>query len=151
MKALSLVIGIVVMAFLWLLVGIGLNSILANMIPFRNMTPEEFSAIFRFTSLAVAISTLLLYTIWFIYGSRDNVTINLRGAKSTWLLLFVLSIVLSIAQTIYMTIATQNEGVPLIDLLLIFCGTSLVGWSGYWFVSYFWSPNNVKYCVLAKK
>lgn len=151
MKALNLIIGIAVIAILLLLVGIGLNSVLAGMIPFQNTTPEEFTAMYRIASLAVAIATILLFAIWYFYGSRDKVTLNLRGAKSTWVLLFIISIVLTIVQIIYMTIATQDEGVPILHLLLIFAGTSLIGWAGYWLVSYFWSPNNVKYCVLAKK
>lgn len=151
MKALNLIIGIGVIAVLWLVVGVGLNSLLANMIPFQSTTPEDFMVLNRTASLAVAIATILLFAIWFFYGSRDKVTLNLKGAKSTWALLFIISIVLTIVQVIYMTIATQDDGVPIQHLLMIFIGTSLIGWAGYWLVSYFWSPNNVKYCVLGKK
>jgi len=150
-KVLNFVIGIAVIGVLWMLVGIGLNSVLANNIPFQNITPEKFVVMYRTTSFVVAIFTVILFAIWYFYGSRDKVTLNLKGAKNTWVLLFITSIILTIVQVIYMTITTQNEGVPILYLLMIFGGTSLIGWVGYWLVSYFWSPNNVKYCVLAKK
>jgi len=95
-KVLNFVIGIAVIGVLWMLVGIGLNSVLANNIPFQNITPEKFVVMYRTTSFVVAIFTVILFAIWYFYGSRDKVTLNLKGAKNTWVLLFITSIILTI-------------------------------------------------------
>ncbi len=151
MKALRFLISIGVVAILWLVIGMGLSSIVSNLIPFQNTTPEDFVKLYRAATTAVAVSTLALIFIWFFYGSREKVILNLGRAKNTWMMLFIISIIASVIQLIYLSIALKDDGVPVLHYLMIYLGTALVSWVSFWVTSYFWSPKNVKYCVLGRK
>jgi len=137
-------------ALLWVVTAVFLGDTYANSLSFTTATPEAFLAKFRIFLAIAAVIGVGGSMFWFYYGSLDKTAGDLDAAKRVWWGFFISNILSAVVLIVVLVITTMKEGIKAGDYSIMFCFFALHTIVFYWFCSFFFSPRNVKYCVLGR-
>jgi hypothetical protein len=150
MSALRYLYSLSVSGVVWLIAGLYLGNYLTDTITFQEMTPEDFSSIFKIVMVACSSLGFVLTSIWFIYGSTESVTLKMGKAKNVWVINFIISLIASIVAVVIMGVICKAESLESLNYVIISLCSFLTLCFNYWICTFFWSPPNVKYIPLFK-
>jgi len=150
MSALRYLYSLSVSGVVWLIAGLYLGNYLTDTITFQEMTPEDFSSIFKIVMVACSSFGFVLTSIWFIYGSTESVTLKMGKAKNVWVINFIISLIASIVAVVIMGVICKAESLEPLNYVIISLCSFLTLCFNYWICTFFWSPPNVKYIPLFK-
>lgn len=135
----------------WVITGLVLAGHLSDTVSLATLAIEDFLFWYRIAITAVGVISLLLTYYWYVYGSKDSTAGDLEQARRVWYQLFVILIIVAIVALFAKVIIFLDEGIAIIDYLIIFAALSLHTYIFYWLCTFLMSPRAVKYLVPLKK
>lgn len=150
----NFIISFAILAIIWLFTALFIVSWLGDNITTLQILPiEEFQNYLKIVLALSGIFTLLASFLWFYWGDKSVAAAKPDKAKKIWFSLFFSQIGISVLFVfiVFIYLTMKGEKITFFDYLVLYLSFSLQTFLAFWFVTFFFSPVNVKYIPFLKK
>jgi hypothetical protein len=145
------IIAPVVLGLIWLMIVMFGGDYFANNLAFESVDVEDYIFIFKILFAISVATTLVFVYIWYVYGGSKSVTLNLKGAATTWWILFLLSFIDSVGSISFYIFKFESESLGVNHQIILFVLLSMATYIPFYILTLLLSPLNVKYTVPGRK
>ena len=138
-------------AVLWLLFAVFAMDYLSNGPSLAAKDPAVFAGELQMLFAIGMMVSIICACYWYYYGDLPRTAGDLSAARKKWWVLFIITLVVSVALTLAIVFMNKSEGIEPKWYAIYYVIFAALTFILFWVVTFFMSPRTVKYIPPGKK